>query len=281
MLSQKVFIGSQTATKMQRFKNQGLSNLRIISDFDRTLTQAYANDEPVPTSFSILEKSGILSSNYVFRVQQLYNKYRQIELDNNLNYDIKTEKMKEWWLLTMKAIVEEKMHRETFKSLASSEKIVWRTGAVQLLNFSKQQQLPFAILSAGLGNVIEEFINFHQVTFDLLKIMANYFKFSQTGLAEEYIQPLIHSVNKSESVMSQYLTSQEIADRHNVILLGDQLGDAGMCSNTDQIQVLKIGFLNENIEDNLLKFQTAFDVVLTGDAPLDYVGDFLSSLVPA
>ena len=73
--------------------------------------------------------------------------------------------------------------------------------------------------------------------------------------------------NKNQSVVPP--TQQ----RRNVLLLGDGLGDVTMADGaaTEPECILKVGFLNENIEGLLPQYEDKFDLVITGDATLEEV----------
>ena len=49
--------------------------------------------------------------------------------------------------------------------------------------------------------------------------------------------------------------------RKNIILLGDNVADVNMANSNDLDGILKIGFLEENIEENKDIFVKNFDVV--------------------
>jgi hypothetical protein len=42
--------------------------------------------------------------------------------------------------------------------------------------------------------------------------------------------------------------------------------------------LIKIGFLNDKVEENLEHYKKAFDVVLTGDASMAYVNELLNEV---
>jgi 5'-nucleotidase len=69
-----------------------------------------------------------------------------------------------------------------------------------------------------------------------------------------------------------------ISKRNNVILLGDSLGDLGMVNNLDVGYIIKIGFLNQDIENRLELYKDKFDVVIAGDSSMDYVNKLLQKL---
>jgi cytosolic 5'-nucleotidase 3 len=58
--------------------------------------------------------------------------------------------------------------------------------------------------------------------------------------------------------------------RRNILLLGDSLGDADMSNGLDvrDDQILRVGFLNENVNERLDHYLRRFDVVLTHDSSL-------------
>lgn len=57
-----------------------LNNYYVVTDFDRTITNGFSK-----TSWSILAESNMVPEVYVNERQELYDKYRPIELDNNMD----------------------------------------------------------------------------------------------------------------------------------------------------------------------------------------------------
>ena len=56
-------------------------------------------------------------------------------------------------------------------------------------------------------------------------------------------------------------------------------GDLGMIEGFDYDEILRIGFLNENVEDNLEEYKKKFDVVITGVGDFSYVNGLLSEIL--
>ena len=54
------------------------------------------------------------------------------------------------------------------------------------------------IFSAGLGNLIEEFLKSENKLTNNIHIISNFFKFDKNGKSISYTHPLVHSLNKSE-----------------------------------------------------------------------------------
>lgn len=59
---------------------------------------------------------------------------------------------------------------------------------------------------------------------------------------------LIHTFNKNESAVHSSEYFQNLSHRHNVMLMGDSLGDCHMADGCqDPEAILKIGFLNHGV----------------------------------
>ena len=43
--------------------------------------------------------------------------------------------------------------------------------------------------------------------------------------------------------------------------------------------LLKIGFLNENVEENLEYYKKAYDIIILNDSSMDYVNDLLKEII--
>ncbi len=67
----------------------------------------------------------------------------------------------------------------------------------------------------------------------------------------------------------------QISTRRNVLLVGDRLSDNKMIEGQDHNNILKISFYNEKTPTRLNDYQEIFDVVITGDGPLDFLNNLL------
>src|SRR3989344_312020 len=68
-------------------------------------------------------------------------------------------------------------------------------------------------------------------------------------------------------------------NRKNVLLLGDSLGDIGMINGFDYANLIKIGFLNEKIDEHLEIYKKNFDVIITDDNSMNYVNKLLKEII--
>lgn len=62
------------------------------------------------------------------------------------------------------------------------------------------------------------------------------------------------------------------------MLLGDSLGDLGMIIGFDYNNLLKVGFLNEDVERDLKEYKENFDVIITNDSNMDYVNNIIKQI---
>jgi len=73
---------------------------------------------------------------------------------------------------------------------------------------------------------------------------------------------LIHTFNKNEGALEHSAYFEEISHRHNIILVGDMMGDLNMADGIENINVLlKIGYLNNVVCAFLSSYQ---NVILPG-----------------
>lgn len=91
-------------------------------------------------------------------------------------------------------------------------------------------------------------------------------------LSQPFASQLIHSLNKNASVLidTPFWRQCQLEKRHNILLLGDSLGDASMADGLDykDDEIVRIGFLNDRVDEKLDLYLQHFDVVLTNDSSL-------------
>jgi hypothetical protein len=61
--------------------------------------------------------------------------------------------------------------------------------------------------------------------------------------------------------------------------LGDGVNDIDMIEGFDYDNLIKIGFLNENVEENLPEVKKNFDVIILNDGNMDFVNNLLKEIV--
>ncbi len=85
-------------------------------------------------------------------------------------------------------------------------------------------------------------------------------------------------MNKAEVRYDSFNFYNEIEDRKNILLLGDTLDDAKMANSLNFENIIKIGWLNEDVEKNLDCYKEVFDLVLSVDSGMQKVNELLSKI---
>lgn len=248
----------------ERIASWNKNNTYILTDFDRTLTLGGSI-----TSWSVLAKSNEVPKEYVEERQKYYDEYRPIEINETLDYDFKNEKMKEWWKKHIALFVKYKLKEEVILKACRDYRIMsFRDGAKDFLKKCFENNVPIIIISAGIGNFIEEFLKQHNCNYPNIYIVSNFIKFENGVAVGIYHNNIIHSLNKNEVSMPQEV-KKVIENRKNEIVLGDQVGDIKMSEFSKREKALKIGFLEENVEQNEDIYKKSFDIVLTNNGSFE------------
>ena len=250
---------------LDNIKDWDQSSMYVLADFDRTLTLGSSS-----TSWSILSKSDMVPKEYVSERQELYDFYRPIEIDEKLDYDTKNRLMKEWWTKHISLFIKYKISEEVVKRACRDLRVMsFREGAKDFLRRMFDNNIPVIIISAGIGNFIKEFLVMNDCDYDNIFVVSNFIKFSD-GVASGIADNIIHSLNKNEVSMPENIR-ELIKNRENIILLGDGISDVRMASEEKRSKALKIGFLEEKVEENMESYRSVFDVVCTENTSFEEI----------
>ncbi|XP_059816181.1 cytosolic 5'-nucleotidase 3-like, partial [Hypanus sabinus] len=100
------------------------------------------------------------------------------------------------------------------------------------------------------------------------------------GLLRGFKGGLIHIYNKGGAVLQDTDYFRHLAACGNVILLGDSLGDLRMSEGVQSLEnILRIGFLNNQVDQFLEKYMASFDIVLVNDETLEVVNAILNHVL--
>ncbi len=258
----------------------GTENIHVISDFDRTLTYAFVNGEKVPSLISILRDGSYLSEEYAKKAHALFKKYHAIEIDPNVSASERKKAMLKWWSEHFDLLLREGLNKRDLERVVQSENIRLREGVLDFIDLLHAKSIPLVILSStGLGGeAISLILQRYGKEYDNVYIVSNSFVWDKEGKATGVKKPIIHSMNKDEAEIKKLPVYQAIKNRRNVLLLGDSLGDVDMAKGLEHEQVIKIGFLNEDVEKSLKKYKEVYDVVLLGDGDVSYVNSLIREM---
>lgn len=242
---------------LERIKDWETDSIYILTDFDRTITSG--NSE---SSWSILSKSNMVPKEYIEESQKFFNYYRPFEIDETLDYETKSKLMTEWWNKHIGLFVKYQLSEDVINKATRNLRVMsFRDDAREFLENMKDRNIPVIMISAGIGNFIEQFLIENDCNFDNIYIVSNFLKF-ENGIATGVLGNLIHSLNKNEVSLPNEI-KRLIAHRKNIILLGDSIADIRMAREAARKNALKIGFLEEKVDENKSYYTDQFDVVCT------------------
>lgn len=268
--------------KVERIKKDGVEKLHILSDFDRTITTAFVNGESRPSLISVLRDGNYLTKEYAEKAHELFNKYHPIEIDPKLSLEEKKKAMKEWWETHFELLLKEKLNKKDIERVIKSEKVQLREGVKEFLDLLKEEGIPLVILSStGLGgDAIIAYLKNAEKLYPNIHIIANFFKWAEDGRAIEYSKPVIHTMNKDETVITKFPKIYgNVEKRKNVILLGDTHGDPGMIVGFDYEVLIKIGFLNDKEKELMESYKQIYDVIIIGDGNFSFINKLMKEII--
>ncbi len=264
----------------KRISEAGANKLHVLSDFDRTLTPAFIDGQNIPSIIAILRDGSYLTPDYVKKTHELYNKYHPIEIDPKIPFERKKKAMQEWWGAYFDLSIKSGLNKKDLEGVVESGKIKFRSGALKFIDFLKAHNIPLVIMSSsGLGNdVISMILEKEGRLHDNVHIISNSYEWDKKGNMVGVKKPFIHSMNKDETLIRDFPAFEVIKDRKNVLLLGDNLEDEKMIEGFDYDNLIKVGFVNENVEENLEYYKKVYDILILNDFSMDYVNELLRGL---
>lgn len=252
---------------ISRIKSDGFKGLHILTDFDKTLTYNFINGQETQSMIAILRDEKYLTDDYPQKAQKLADKYIPIENNPKIQRSKKKKAMERWWNEHFKLLIKSKLSKKDIFKVASSSKIKLRKGVKKFFEILNDYKIPVVILSAaGLGkDSIETILKKNDIDFKNIHIISNGFVWDKQGVAVNIKKPLVHSLNKDETILSKYPFYHKIKNRKNVILLGDGLDDVDMARGIKHKNIIKIGFLNKDVKKLLKVYQANFDLIIKND----------------
>ena len=269
---------------LERLKSQiktgGHQSLHILSDFDRTLTYAKINGIKIPSLISLLRDGSHLTEDYAKKAHALFDKYHPIEIDPSIPLQEKKKAMQEWWEAHIKLLIHSGLSKSDLKNIVKNGHVRFRKGVAEFLDFLNQYNIPLIIFSSsGCGDAIPIFFKNIGKNYPNIYYVTNHFNWDENGKAVSQKEPIIHCMNKDETILREIPNIySKIQNRRNVLLLGDSISDLGMIEGFEYKTLLKIGFLNFDYDKLREKYKKNFDVVLEGDGDFNFVNNLIRDL---
>lgn len=233
------------------------NNYYIVLDFDKTIT----SKESLDSWMAVLDFE-IYGQTCRKEIEKINAKYAPIELDYTLTKEEKEKYMTEWYEKSMDFLYEYQLTYTNLKKALQKEPLKFREGAKGFLQKLQQDNIPVIILSAGIGNVIEEFLKEQKCYTSNVHIISNWIEFEKDKM-KPFNKPIIHSMNKNLAGRLVQEVQSIIEQKDYAILCGDLIEDIQMIPKEKEETTIKVGFLNSNIEQNWEHYQKNYDIVLT------------------
>ena len=263
---------------IQKIKQAGKEKFHVLADFDRTLTKAFVEGQKSPTVIAQLRTGEYLTEDYAQKAHKLFDTYHPIEIDPTVPRKEKSAKMHEWWKKHFDLLIKCGLDKKTMQTIVKKRTLKFRQGTLEFIDFLHQNNIPLIIMSAGPGDMISEYLKQEGRLHNNVHIIANLYEF-ENGKATKVKEPIVHSMNKAEIVVKGYPVYKLVKDRTNVLLLGDGAEDIDMIEGFDYTNLIKVGFLNENVEQNLKVFKQNYNVLLLNDTNMDYINKLLKEII--
>lgn len=246
-------------TKIESLKQKiNKDNICVFMDYDRTITSAESED-----SWSTIANKEIIGIEIYNDLNKYYQKYSPIE--SNYTIDIKTKEkyIVEWYKKCIDLYYTYKLTKEKLKQCVYNSNLKFRKGLKEFLFELYKNNIPVIIFSAGIGNVIEQFLKKEDCYYDNIIIISNFIKFDKQGDMIKFSDNIIHTLNKNIDKVNDLNIKEIVQTKEYRIVIGDIIEDINIIGKYPEDKSLKIGFLNKSINENLEVYRRNFDIVLT------------------
>nr|XP_020828264.1 7-methylguanosine phosphate-specific 5'-nucleotidase isoform X1 [Phascolarctos cinereus] len=265
---------------IRSLRKGGCNKLQVISDFDMTLTRFGFNGKRCPTSYNILDNSKLISEECQKKLKDLLHYYYPIEIDPNRTVKEKFPLMVEWWTKAHNLLCQQKIQKYQIAQIVRDSDAMLREGFETFFSTLYRSNIPLLIFSAGIGDILEEIIRQMNVFHPNIHVVSNYMDFDESGFLQGFKGNLIHTFNKNSSVLEDSKYFEQLQAKTNILLLGDSMGDLTMADGVSSVgNILKIGFLNDKVEERRERYMDSYDIVLEKDETLDVVNGILTHIL--
>jgi len=251
--------------KRSKFSFVRAQNLLLITDFDATLTTGDSEQ-----CHDLCGFSHVMPADFRSKFAPL--------LDWAANPDIDGV---EWWDRAHSLMVKYGVpKRQLIPRLVREGKMTPRPGALELLRRLQELDIPVLIVSAGLSDVIEEWLRQHGALSENVTVCSNRLNYAADMTPKSVSpEPPITSFTKAYAYSSASSFFEQHATRKHLIVLGDSVTDVDASKHVPYEDFLSVGFLNSRL-DGILHSQ-AFDAVVLGDhGSLLPVADLIDEVAP-
>jgi len=241
------------------------SDLIVIADFDATITSGDSEQ-----CHDLLGASKLMSKAFRDDFAPLLDWTTNVAIDGV-----------EWWDTAHGFMVKHGMPpRQLIPRLVREAHMEPRPGALELLKKLEVMDVPVLIVSAGVTDVIEEFLRQHGALSENVTICSNRLNYEADSAPKSVSpSPPITSFTKPLAYKSASSFFAQHSSRRALIVLGDSVTDVDACENVPHDRVLSVGFVNSR--PDAAAHAQAFDAVVQGSkGSLDPVTEIVEEISP-
>jgi len=246
-------------------ENTRLDNLLVIADFDATITTGDSIQCHDMLGFSEL-------------MTPAFRREFAPLLDWATNPDVDGVA---WWDKAHELMIKHgQPPRHLIPRMVRETRMEPRPGALKLLARLAVLQVPLLIVSAGLSDVIEEFLRQHDALTENITVCSNRLNYGADSAPQSVApSPPITSFTKDTAYRASSAFFRQHSRRSTLIVIGDSCSDIDAATNVPHEHGISIGFLNGKeigTEASSKHLQTYDALVLAHDgslAPVDELVD--------
>ncbi len=223
--------------KIARFAaDNGVSNLHVVIDFDRTMTMPKSKTVSDATTWHIMREH--LPDEGVKRYDKLFATYRPLEVSSSMTEaDAAT-----WWMSILNLFIEYEVNMQTIEDDFVKRASI-RPGTLELFKLCNRFNIPTVILSAGVREIIDVWCKVYSIEPTL--IVSTKLKVEASGYISGWEHDtLVHALNKAEADHPELTNIR--SNRRNAIVLGDGIDDADMATGDDAVIRVRVLDLRED-----------------------------------
>ena len=267
-------------------KTAKIDKLMVVTDFDATLTTGKSIQ-----CHDLVGFSPLMSQAFRDEFAPLLDWQSNAAIDGV-----------EWWDTAHALMVKHgQPQRQTLPRMVREAKMEWRAGALDLLERLAALEVPVLIVSAGLTDVIEEFLrqararnsasrNFesrnscarssaqftsptpplprppqHSAWTENISICSNRLNYAADSVPSSIAPtPPITSFTKATAYSASSNFFKQHAARSTIVVMGDSCSDIDSAVNIPYEHMLSIGFLNDKPMLDAAKYAQTFDALVLG-----------------
>jgi len=225
------------------------SDLIVITDFDATLTSGDSEQ-----CHDLMGSSSLLSAEFRAEFAPLLDWASNAAIDGV-----------EWWDRAHSFMIKHAQPpRQLIPRLVREAKMTPRPGALELLKRLETLGVPVLIVSAGVSDVIEEFLRQHGALSENVTICSNRLNYAADSAPKSVSpDPPITSFTKQYAYQSASSFFNDHSTRRSIVQLGDSLTDVDPAKKVPCDRLISIGFLNDRRDESA--HTATFDAVVRGN----------------